>query len=132
MTRRSTRTQSKDAERDVARVLGGRRLTAGQHQGTGDVDVDGGWWLAQVKHTKAVPQWFSEGREQIEEACTATDKVPVLVIKTKPGPGRRARMYVVLDAEDWVSLHGYPSVEVPIQGEKPPEGTEMLTTVYRS
>ena len=101
MSKRSIKAEAKAAERHVAERLGGVRLTAGQYQGPGDVDVDGGWWLAQVKHTREVTRWFREGMEQIEQACTGTEKLPLLVVVTKPGSGKKSRTFVIMSAEAW-------------------------------
>lgn len=105
MTRRSSIVaQSKEAERDVARQLGGRRLHAGEWSGlggAGDVDVLGPDWAAQVKHRAGVPAYVTEGFKQIRDAVAATQMIPVMVIRTKPGRGRQAETLVVLDAETW-------------------------------
>jgi hypothetical protein len=108
VTRRSTVEQSKAAEREVARVLGGRRLHAGEHDGPGDIDVDGGWWVTQVKHIAGTPAWLSKGMKQV---CTAAGAkpgkpMPLLVIVTKPGTGKSAEMFVVIRAEDFVLWNG--------------------------
>lgn len=105
MSRRSTVAQSKQAERDVAKLLGGRRLTAGEWHGKGDVDVLGPGWAAQVKHRSGVPDYIIEGMRQIQEA---TDKqgylLPLLVLLTKPGRGKPARAFVIMEADDWYRL----------------------------
>ena len=106
MSKRSVAAEAKAAERHVAEVMDGRRLVAGEHKGPGDVDGDGGWWAAQVKHVSNVPQWLSRGMEQIEQACTGTEKLPLLVVVTKPGTGRTSRMFVIMDAEAWAKEYG--------------------------
>lgn len=38
-------------------------------------------------------------------------QVPVLIVTEAPGPGRKARSYVVVDYDDWRDLHGEFSEE---------------------
>jgi len=106
-TRRSVKSEAKDAERDFAKALGGRRLPAGvaTQQRNGDVDVEGATWKMQVKHMP-VPSRWTEAWEQILTACTGTGKYPLVGIKTKPGQGRRSEMYIMVRLDDWVSLNG--------------------------
>ena len=105
---------SKQAERDVAKRFGGRRLSSGEWQGDGDVDVivlNGEAIAIQVKHRTEIPKWFLEGMTQVKEAVKdikeldkmgiSYDLLPMLVIKTKPGQGNTSKMYVVLEDEDW-------------------------------
>lgn len=108
---------SKQAERDVAFEFGGRRLSAGEWQGEGDVDVlpleDGGALAIQVKHRTGLPKWFLEGMTQIKDAVKDKKELrrmgildtdyllPIMVIKTKPGQGKESKMYIVLELEDW-------------------------------
>lgn len=110
-SRSSTVAQSKKAEREVACVLGGRRLHAGEWDGPGDVDVDGGWWVAQVKHIAGTPIWLADGMKQAVEAAASVESdvwepIPLLVIVTKPGKGKKSEMFVVTRAEDHVAWHG--------------------------
>lgn len=104
MSRRSTVAQSKEAEREIARQLGGRRLHAGEWSGMGrkgDVDVLGPDWAAQVKHRSGVPDYITEGFRQIREATAGTPFLPLVVIRTKPGRGRQAETFVLVDADTW-------------------------------
>lgn len=108
MSRRSTVAQSKEAEREVARQLGGRRLHAGEWSGMGgqgDVDVLGDDFAAQVKHRSNVPIYITEGFKQIRDATARTGPlIPLVVIRTKPGRGREAETFVMMDAETFNSL----------------------------
>lgn len=102
--------QSKDVERHVADFLGGRRLHAGEWLGPpGDVDVVSDRFIAQVKHRAGIPAYITEGLQQIHEALQAPedlkrlqptivdDPLPIVVIHTKPGRGRKAQTLFVLD-----------------------------------
>ncbi|KKN40252.1 hypothetical protein LCGC14_0735320 [marine sediment metagenome] len=115
MSRRSTVNQSKDAEREVARQLGGRRLHSGEwKRKSGDVDVIGTFFLAQVKHRSGVPNYIIEGMNQIQEAATEREELrrlepgivahpdALLVLRTKPGQGKPSRTFVIQEIEDWL------------------------------
>lgn len=104
---------SKQEERAVAEFLGGRRLHAGEWQGPGDVDVVSPRYIAQVKHRSNVADYIIEGMKQIHEALTAPDElrrlqadiceepIPLVIVRTKPGRGRKARTFVVLEQIDF-------------------------------
>ena len=115
MSRRSTVNQSKDAEREVARQLGGRRLHSGEwKRKRGDVDVIGRTFIAQVKHRSGVPNYIIEGMDQIQEAAKEYEELQrldpqivylpdiLLVLRTKPGQGKPSRTFVIQEIEDWV------------------------------
>ena len=96
---------SKQAERDVAQLLGGRRLRAGEWDGKkGDADVIGPGWLAQVKHRSGVPDYIVEGMNQISEAVQGTDDLPILVLRTKPGRGKPVLTLVIMSDESFGEL----------------------------
>lgn len=105
MNRRSTVSQSKQAERDVAEEMGGRRLHAGEWHGSGDVDVIDvalpARWVAQVKHRSGVPDYLVEGMRQVNKATANSRLLPVLVLKTKPGQGRPSQTFYILDTAGW-------------------------------
>jgi hypothetical protein len=113
MSKRSTVAQSKEAEREVARILGGRRLHAGEWHGPGDVDVLCDGYIAQVKHRSGVPDYLVEGMEQIGKATLATEElrrlgssdrpIPMVVLRTKPGRGKGAQTYIVMEV-GWFNL----------------------------
>ena len=114
MSKRSIVAQSKEAEREVARRLGGRRLTAGEWNGRGDVDVIGRTFLAQVKHRSGVPNYIIEGIDQISEAAKEYEELRrlepqitpdpdvLLVLRTKPGQGKPSRTFVIQEIEAWL------------------------------
>lgn len=119
MSGRSIVAQSKQAERDVGALLGGRRLHAGEWDGGGDIDVesehqegvctnltcDQPRWVAQVKQRKDVAGYIQEGMRQLDEV---RDKRPLklLVIVTKPGSGKTAETYVMMKASEWLRMRG--------------------------
>jgi hypothetical protein len=114
MSKRSIVAASKEAEREIARQLGGRRLHAGEWSGMGgkgDVDVLGPDFAAQVKHRSGVPVYVTEGLKQIREAVqgphTFTEEVlPLVIIRTKPGRGREAETLIMMDVATWQHFRG--------------------------
>ena len=108
MSKRSIVAASKQAERDVAEFLGGRRLHAGEWGGPGDVDVIAPGLIVQVKQRTGVPAYITEGLQQIGDAIEgrvelqrlgSDDRpIPVVAIRTKPGRGKPAQTFYVLDA----------------------------------
>ena len=105
MSKRSTVAQSKQAERDVATLLGGYRLHAGEWKNAGDVDAiaDDGSWFAQVKQRKDVAGYIQEGMRQLDEVTNPTP-LKLLVIVTKPGSGKTSETYMMMRAEEWIRM----------------------------
>ncbi len=107
MSKRSTVAQSKQAERDVAKLLGGVRLHAGEWHGGGDIDVVSleGYadWVAQVKQRRDVAGYIQEGMRQLDEV-RSSDSLKLLVIVTKPGSGKTSETYVMMRAEEWMRM----------------------------
>ena len=118
MSNRSTVAQSKQAERNVAELLGGRRLHAGEWFGGGDVDVvsadgygdDNEEWVAQVKQRKDVAVYLQEGMRQLDEVRNRGHYKPLklLVIVTKPGSGKTSETYVMMRASEWLRMRNRP------------------------
>ncbi len=102
MSKKSVAAHAKQAERDVAELLGGVRLHAGEWHGGGAVDViaDNCTWACQVKHRKDVAGYIQEGLQQLAEV---RDKKPfqLMAIKTKPGSGGSSETYVLMRADEW-------------------------------
>ena len=71
------------------------------------------YFIAQVKHRSNVPGYITEGMKQIHEALAAPDElrrlcpdiyddpIPIVVVRTKPGRGRKAQTFVVLTQIDF-------------------------------
>lgn len=118
MSKKSIVAQSKQAERHVAGLLNGRRLHAGEYCGIGDVDVIAPSIIIQVKHRSGVPGYITEGMEQVRQATKSMtelrrlapdwmveDPLPVLALQTKPGSGKPAETFFVVDAAWFRLLH---------------------------
>ena len=111
MSKRSIVAQSKQAERDVAERIDGRRLSSGEWGGAGDVDVISPTVIVQVKQRSGVPLYITEGLQQVRDAGAARAELlrlepeivqnPILTVAlvTKPGRGRKSETLYILDEE---------------------------------
>ena len=124
MSKSSIVAASKETERRVARAYpGGQRLSAGTWIGEGDIDVISDQYAIQVKHGYGLAAYIKEGIRQAQEGAADVEEVnrlagqsrytsgrfapdtdalrqPILVIVTKPGSGRPARMFEVKEIFD--------------------------------
>lgn len=102
---RSARAQAKQAERDIAKAIGGRRLRAGEYVGPGDIDVVSDSIIGQVKH-RTMPSWMAEGLRQIEEAENPDLRYRILFVVDKPRKRgeRDRRILAVIDVDDLMEL----------------------------
>jgi hypothetical protein len=100
LTKRNT---WKDAERRVARDLGGRRIPVTGIDRHG-ADVLTGLFAVQVKIRKCFPVYIWDWLEGIVGDATTTGRVGILILK-KPRQ-RDADGLVVMRYADFVDLHG--------------------------
>ena len=77
-----TRTQ---AEREVARRLGGRRVPAPERARGGAPDVEHRRLAVEVKHWPALPSWLRGAMAQAQ-AASRDGKVPVAVLHERGRP----------------------------------------------
>lgn len=107
MSRSSTVAQSKQAERDIGALLGGKRLHAGEWYGGGDIDVvaNDNSWVAQVKHRKDVAGYILEGMRQLDQVRGEDTRTRLLVIKTKPGQGKPSETFIMMRAAEWLRTY---------------------------
>ena len=92
----------KATERDVARLLGGKRYPANTG---GRVDVETDDVVAQVKHRKtmSVPElerWATE----MEEIGAEKGKIGVVVVKRRAGRGHPTRTLIILTEAAFLAL----------------------------
>lgn len=104
-SRRSIVSYAKEAERMVARKLGGVRVISDgkRHR----PDVDGGWFVAEVKQRR-IPTWILAAMKQATLASRVHRAYPwpLLVLVDKPGRGKPGRMLIVVDPDDWIEWQG--------------------------
>jgi hypothetical protein len=97
----------KAAERAIAKDCGGRRIpVTGERHGA---DVSHPLFDYQLKVRRALPVWLFAWLHGIVGTAKRSDRVGVLVLNRPRQPRRHA--VVILRWEDWVALHGTPSVE---------------------
>lgn len=104
--KRSIVAKSKDAEREFAQMMGGKRLpSTGQPN---KPDVDGGWWVMEVKHRR-IPQWILDAMQQAALAAKGRKgaPLPLLGLKDKPGHGGKpVRYLLVMEPDTFVTWNG--------------------------
>jgi hypothetical protein len=104
---RTARNRGNDYEREVARILGGRRV--GQYGDKVDVDVPG-YLRVQCKVGASYPERLDGWLRAIPQEAGILRAV---VIGDAPGAGRRRRSLIVLDLDEYASWHaGGPSDDV--------------------
>lgn len=97
--------EAKSAERDFAVIMGGERLpSTGQPQ---KPDVDGGWWVMEVKHRR-IPKWIVDALDQATLAARGRKGAPLALVglKDKPGLGKAARYLLLMEPADFVQWNG--------------------------
>lgn len=67
------------------------------------VDVQTGIYNVQSKKDNGL---FSERHWKLLRSIPADGRVPALVVKDAPGPGKRVRGYAMLKYEDWLEVTG--------------------------
>jgi len=93
----------KRCEREVAKLLGGRRLP---NTGRPSPDVLSPRWACEVKLRSRLPQWLERAVHQAEAAAKETGRMPLLVLVRCEGKGRRAKRLAVLPLEVLSNLAG--------------------------
>lgn len=76
----------KEAERIVARIIGGER---NRSKGMNDVDVLHSWLAPEVKSMENIPKWLIEAISQAE-ANAPEDKLPMVVVVEKGSRGGKS------------------------------------------
>lgn len=96
---KNNRNRGNAIEREIAAKLGLRRV--GQFGGADD--IRGLAFAGQVKSGAAFPErlW-----SWLRAVPVNADETAILVVTDAPGPGHQRRALVILDLEDWRSLHG--------------------------
>lgn len=101
--KQNTLRRSKDAERTVAKLLGGRRIPTDGKANNSDVET--AEWGVEVKNWGVTK--LCQAVDQAKAACSRTHRRPLVVIAHKVGHGgQRQRFFVVEEIEDWVSWNG--------------------------
>ena len=119
VTARQNKTRAKGDERDVARILGGRRHAAD----TGGLeDCEHDWLCIQVKGgLRVVNDVFREGLNAAQCATAGKAKLPCVVLVDRAGT--RVKRYIAFDLEEFAAWYGLPGPEKGQDGINPlPKG----------
>ena len=90
----------KQWERRIANELGTVRQLHRDGRAGADVEIKS--HSIQVKTRLSMPSWFTDAWKQAQRD-TLEGKQTAVVFVHAPGPGVKARRYVVLDWDDWVA-----------------------------
>ena len=99
---RLNKSRSKDRERALAKVVGGRRNF---DSGVPVPDVENEWAAFEMKSYKSFPRWFLEPFAQIRRAMVGLSKSPIVVFEHR-APGQPCRRYYAMDEATFLDLHG--------------------------
>ena len=100
---RLAKTRAKQDERDVARILGGKRHPA---DAGGPEDIEHPELSIQVKGGSAVvTEVMRAGMAQAVAGAATSGKLPALVLVDRRGT--RNRRYIVFGLETWADWYGY-------------------------
>lgn len=107
-TAKRNKQRGKADERDVARIIGGKRHPADVG---GDEDIEHPEYAVQVKGGKAVvTETMRVGMASAKAAGAVSGKLPALVLVDRRGT--RLQRYIVFDLVQWADYHGYGASEV--------------------
>jgi len=93
----------KRCEREVAKLLGGRRQP---NTGRPLPDVLSSWWACEVKLRSRLPQWLLQGLSQAEAAARERGLEPLLVLVSPRGRGRLPLRLAILRLDTLVAIMG--------------------------
>lgn len=97
----SNQRRGKDAERRVARIVGGKR---NPNIGGPQADVETEFAAYEVKSKRSLPAWWLHALAQTRGHAERTGKVGVLVVEHRV-QGHAERWYAVSE-RTWQELHG--------------------------
>jgi len=100
MTTSHAKAVGSEAERTVARIVGGSRVG----MDGGPIDVIVGDYLAlQVKSLRTMPS-MTEVRKYLD-AIPQTHRLRGAVVQDRPGKGVRSRRTITFDLDEWAEWH---------------------------
>jgi hypothetical protein len=97
----------RNAKRRGGRIQRQRIVSLGGHNLPGNKPNHDGIGLAFSYESKSGPGAFSERAWRwLTGIPTLGDQTAVLIVTDTPGPGVRARSYVIVEYDEWRALHG--------------------------
>lgn len=104
VTASQNKARGKQDERDVARIIGGKRHPA---DSGGCEDIEHPELCIQVKGgLRVINDTVRNGLQAARSGAQGTSKLPAVVVVDRSGT--RIRRFIVFGLEDWAAYHGYP------------------------
>lgn len=98
--------QWKQMERNVAKLVGGKRYPANQG---GRVDVESEDYVVQCKERKTLSlEALTQLVEEIESIAAAKDKQGIVAVKVRRGTGRPSPILFIQSGTQWYTHNGPP------------------------
>lgn len=94
--------RSRDAERRLAAIVGGKRNPSTGEEGKPDVETYS--YVFELKSLQSLPKWLTEAVEQARRGAAA-GSIPVTVFEERRPGGRNVRFYIYEEA-DFLRLTG--------------------------
>lgn len=99
---RLNKNRGKAIEREVCALLGWLQIGGANGPADGLSMTGDAMFIGQVKSGGRFPGWMAA---ELDKLPRTGGRIPVLAVAQTPGPGRKRRVLVVLDANDWRDLH---------------------------
>lgn len=97
MTRARALKRSREAERRLAKIVGGKRNPSTGILNTPDVETE--THAFELKSWQSLPDWLHEAMEQAHRCAAHVSKQPVLVLEARRPGGQNVRYYVQEESE---------------------------------
>lgn len=94
----------KRTERELAKMLGGKRIPVTGRQRGETPDIDHPLYSIEVKHKKKLPEWLHDAHDQAVQSSNKRKKLPVVVLH-ETGKAHK-NDYVVLQMRDFLEITG--------------------------
>lgn len=92
----------KDAERRVAKVIGGKRKSRGGNFGISDADIEHDWLSPEVKYRSKVPAYINAWLQQAKSYDAMKRKLPVAILMEKGKSWKNGVvMMKLVDFKEW-------------------------------
>ena len=99
VTRARALKRSREAERRLAKVVGGTRNPSTGRPDVPDVETDE--IAYELKSWQSLPDWLHEAIDQARRCSDSVNKLSVLVLEERRPGGQNVRLYV-LEEEEWL------------------------------
>lgn len=100
MTRARALKRSREAERRLAKIIGGTRNPSTGIEGTPDVETEEEAF--ELKSWATLPDWLFAAWDQAERCAASVGKDPILVLEARRPGGQNVRFYIQEESE-WLN-----------------------------